>query len=117
MTEQKIESLMIQHLQSATSGLEGIALQFLGTWQPAQDLKALESSGVDGFVSVKVLPRTYETPTIPDGAFQVVLSLSMRADADADGQAYLTVTDAICACLHRLAKVVWRLCRRFCDCR
>jgi len=104
MTEQKIEALMMQHLQSAMSGLEGVALQFIGAWQPAQDVKALESSGADGFVTVKCMPRTYETPTIPDGSFQVIVALSMRADVDSNGTNYLAVTDAISSCLHTWQK-------------
>lgn len=104
MTEQKLEALMIGHLQTATSGLENVSLQFLGTWQPATDAKAFEDSGADGFVSVKCLPRTYDTPTIPDGSCQIIVSLTMRADVDAGGQDYLAVTDAISACLQRWQK-------------
>ena len=85
MTEQKIEALMIGHLQTATSGLDGISLQFIGAWQPVSGVKALETGNVDGVVAVKCMPRTYETPTIPDGSFQIIVSLSVRADADSGG--------------------------------
>ena len=104
MTEKTIEALMIGHLQTATSGLENVSLQFLGAWQPANDVKALEESGADGIIAVKCMPRSYETPTIPDGSFQIIVSLSLRADTDSNGQGYLAVTDAVSACLHRWQK-------------
>ena len=104
MTEQKIEALMIGHLQTATSGLDGISLQFIGAWQPVSGVKALETGNVDGVVAVKCMPRTYETPTIPDGSFQIIVSLSVRADADSGGHDYLDVTDAISTCLHTWQK-------------
>ena len=104
MTEQTIESKMIEHLQTATSGLDGVSLQYIGTWQTAQSVKALEQSDADGIIAVKCMPRTYATPTIPDGSFQVIVSLSMRADADANGTQYLAVTDAVSSCIHRWQK-------------
>ena len=95
---------MIGHLQTATSGLENVSLQFIGTWQTAQSVKALEQADADGIIAVKCMPRTYETPTIPDGSFQIIVSLSVRADTDSNGQGYLAVTDAVSACLHRWQK-------------
>lgn len=104
MTEQKIESLMLAYLETATSGLDGVSLQLIGAWQASPGVKALESGEVDGIISVKCFPRTYETPTIPDGSFQLSVFLTMRADLDADGQRYLAVTDAISTALHKWQK-------------
>lgn len=73
MTEQKIEKIVLDKLEAALSA-EGItSLQFIGAWQPTEDgdVKALEDGQKAGVVAVKVTPRSYDTPTIPDGQFGV----------------------------------------------
>ena len=103
MTEQKIEKIVMDKLEAALSA-EGIFdLQFIGAWQPAEegDVKALEDGRKTGAVAVKVSPRSYDTPTIPDGQFGVQISLTMRAEADKTGKNYLDVTDIISSVTHK----------------
>ena len=73
MTEQKIEKIVLDKLAVALSNVGGDELQFIGAWQPAGegDIKALEDGTKVGVVAVKAFPRTYDTPTIPDGQIQV----------------------------------------------
>lgn len=97
MTEQKIERIVIDELAHALSsdGVEGV--QSIGAWQTGTDgsLKAFEGGTARGVLAVKVAPRTYDTPTIPDAVMQVDVSLTMRADLDGDGSSWLSATDAI----------------------
>lgn len=66
MIEQVIEQKVIHALEQA---LEGVDAQFYGAWQ-TYDVKALQDSS-EAVVGVKVLPRSYETPTVPDAQIQV----------------------------------------------
>lgn len=106
MTEQKIEKIVIDKFESALSAVGGEMLQFIGAWQPAEEgeVKALEDGTKLGAVAVKVLPRIYDTPTIPDGQIQVQVSLTMRADVDVNGKSYLDVTEALQSVTHRWQK-------------
>ena len=78
----------------------------MGAWTPSPNdgLKALEDGTKTGVLGVKVYPRTYETPTIPDGIFQVDVSLTVRADADKGGTDYLAITDAVSKVVHSWQK-------------
>lgn len=67
-------------------------------------MKGLEDRLSDGVVGVKVSPRTYETPTVPDGQFAVDLTLTIRSDVDADGQLYLEATQAVSQMIHNWQK-------------
>lgn len=106
MTEQKIEKIVIDKISTAleTAGISGI--QFMGVWQDADegDVKALEDGTKVGAVIVKVFPRTYETPTIADGQFNVQISLTMRADVDITGKGYKDVTSIISSITHKWQK-------------
>lgn len=42
-----------------------------------------------GILTVKVYPRQYETPTIPDGSMQVDVGLVSRTDVDWQGTGWL----------------------------
>lgn len=57
-----------------------------------------------GAVVVKVFPRSYDTPTVADGQFNVQISLTMRADVDITGKGYLDVTDVISSITHKWQK-------------
>ena len=106
MTEQKIEKIVIDKISTAleTAGISGI--QFMGVWQDVDegDVKALEDGTKFGAVIVKVFPRTYETPTIADGQFNVQISLTMRADVDITGKGYKDVTSIISSITHKWQK-------------
>ena len=93
MIEQKIENLVIEELSSA---VDNDKIQFIGVWQKNDDgLKSFEDSNSYGIVTVKVYPRTYDTPTIPYANFQVDISLTMRAEIDSSGISYFDVTERI----------------------
>ena len=79
----------------SADGIERV--QVTGTWQPSSDgaVKGLEDGSSVGVVAVKVLPRQYETPTIPDGSVQVEVQLVMRSDSDPTGKDYLQTTETI----------------------
>ena len=81
-------------------------IRIVGNWQPSQEgmIKGLEDGSDVGIVTVKVMPRQYETPTIPDGSMQVEVTLVMRSDADPTGQSYLTVTDVVQSVMHEWQK-------------
>lgn len=81
-------------------------IQLMGAWQPAPegDLKAIEDGKKTGVLGVKVYPRTYDTPTIPDGAFQVDIALTIRAEVDRTGKSYLDITEVVSNILHAWQK-------------
>lgn len=107
MIEKDIESKIIQNFETALSA-EGMlsSIQMIGAWQPAEegDIKALEDKIKDGVVVVKVQPRQYETPTIPDAEMQVNVNLMMRADVDATGSQYLQATSILQDTMHKWQK-------------
>lgn len=94
MTEQKIEKIVLDRFNEAFAAANVGGYQLIGAWQAVEDgqVKAIESGSSKIILGVKVYPRSYETPTIPDGMFQVDVSLTVRADSDSTGQEYLGVT-------------------------
>ena len=95
MIEQIIESKLIDALVASLP--EGSNIQTLGVWQPAvgEKIKNMEDKAVNGYLTVKALPRSYETPTIPTATIQAQIQLSMRSEVDAQGIDYLRVVSAI----------------------
>ena len=79
----------------SAANVDGI--QLIGAWQSTTDeqLKAYEDGRAIGVLGVKVYPRQYETPTIPDGSMQVDVSLTIRAEVDTKGMTWLSATEAI----------------------
>lgn len=106
MTEQKIEKIVMDKISTALETAEISGIQIMGAWQKVDDgdVKALQDGTKVGAVVVKVFPRTYDTPTIPDGQFNVQISLTMRADEDETGKGYLDVTDVISSVTHKWQK-------------
>ncbi len=106
MTEQKIEKIILDKFNDAfaTSNVNGY--QLIGAWQAVEDgqVKAIEEGTSKIILGVKVYPRSYETPTIPDGQFQVDISLTVRAEVDSTGQDYLEVTQIVSNILHTWQK-------------
>lgn len=100
MIEQQLEQKIIDKFENALSGMN---IQIVGVWQPMSDdqLKGIEDGSSDGILTIKMPPRSYETPTIPTAQFPCVVSLGMRADVDADGQKYLAVTEILTDILQR----------------
>lgn len=98
MIEQKIEKIVIDKIDAALKAADVTSFQIVGAWQTAvgdEQLKALEDSHAENFIGIKVSPRQYETPTIPDGSFLVSLSLATRAEMDKQGANWLAATEVI----------------------
>lgn len=106
MTEQKIEKIVLDKFDAALKAAEIDGIQLIGVWQAADEgqLKAFEETTSTGVLGVKVYPRTYETPTIPDGAFQVDVALTIRAEVDSTGQDYMKATSVVADVLHNWQK-------------
>lgn len=106
MTEQKIEKIILDKFNEtfATSNVNGY--QLIGAWQAVEDgqVKAIEDGTSKIILGVKVYPRSYSTPTIPDGQFQVDISLTVRAEVDSTGKDYLEVTQLVSNILHTWQK-------------
>lgn len=106
MTEQKIEKIVLDKFKAAfqTAGIDNI--QLVGVWSSVADgqLKSFEEAQAAGILGVKVYPRTYDTPTIPDGMFQVDIALTVRAEVDSTGQDYLATTQVVSDVLHAWQK-------------
>lgn len=99
MTEQKIEQKIITRL---TTELSQYNIQIIGSWQAtAGTLKSVQTDTSNGTLIVKVLPRSYQTPTVPDANIVVELALTVRADLDKDGCNYLSITDKLVTPLQR----------------
>ena len=97
MTEQKLEKIVIDKIAAAfdTAGLE--SYQMIGSWQIANDeeLKAYESSQAQNVVCVKVMPRQYDTPTVPYAMFSVQLNVLTRAEMDVQGANWFGATEIV----------------------
>lgn len=59
------------------------------------DNKSEEEEGVESVLTVKALPRSYETPTIPYASFSFQVALVVRSDVDFNGRDYLGMTDLV----------------------
>ena len=94
MTEQKLEKIILDKFNDAFTNENVGDYQLIGAWQAVEEgqVKAIEEGRSKIILGVKVYPRSYETPTIPDGQFQVDISLTVRAEVDSTGQDYLKVT-------------------------
>lgn len=95
MIEQVSEKKIVDALSAALPETANITV--IGAWQPSTDgaIKSLEDGTAEGYLTVRMQPRSYETPTIPTAQIACTISLAMRAEVDADGQNYLAVTDAV----------------------
>ena len=106
LIEQKIEKIVLEQFDTALSVANVNGIQLIGAWQSATDdnLKAFEDGRAIGVLGVKVYPRQYDTPTIPDGSMQVDVSLTIRADVDKQGTTWLSATEAISDTLQKWQK-------------
>lgn len=99
MVEQVIESGIIEALTAALEAADVSGIQAIGAWQPVTDdeadPKGIESATAAGYLSVKALPRAFDTYTMGDGSIGVTVELNMRAEVDAKGADYLTATSAL----------------------
>lgn len=104
MIEQQLEKMVMTKIEDALkdNGIDDI--QVLGSWQPDDDIKGEQDESATGFVSIKTLPRSYDTPTIPDAQIQFQVNLLVRSDIDYNGKSYLEVTDEVHKVLHKWQK-------------
>lgn len=103
MIEQLLEKKIVDEFAVALSALD---IQVIGAWQPMPDdmVKSMEAGKSTGYLTVRMQPRSYETPTIPTAQFPCTISLVMRAEADACGQGYLAATEKISDVLQQWQK-------------
>ena len=75
----------------------------MGSWQIAdpEQLKAFEDSQAANVVCVKVMPRQYDTPTIPYADFSVQVNVLTRAEVDAKGESWFAATEIVQNVLQR----------------
>lgn len=106
MTEQKIEKIVIDKFKTAFETANINDIQLIGVWSSVSDgeLKSFEEAQSTGILGVKVYPRTYETPTIPDGTFQIDIALTIRAEVDSTGKDYFAATQVVSDVLHAWQK-------------
>jgi len=103
MVEQVIEKAIIDKFAAAlqTANIEGI--QIFGAWQTPgtnDDVKAIETAFARGYLSVKVSPRSFDTFIVADGNIAVRVELNIRAERDAKGADYLSITSALSAVIY-----------------
>lgn len=94
MIEQVLEKKIVDAFASQLSATN---VQVIGAWQPTTDdeVKSLEDGEAACYLTVRMQPRSYDTPTIPTAQFPCTITLVMRAEVDAQGINYLTTTSAI----------------------
>lgn len=95
MIEQKIEKIIIDRLEMMLQNTCA-KTQLMGVWQAVQGKNKLEEDfDTDGVIVIKVLPRSYETPTVPYGTMDCTLVLTMRTELDGSGKKFLETCDKI----------------------
>lgn len=93
MIEADLEKIVIDSFKAV---LEDYDTQIYGTWQTTDDAnKSEEEDGVESVLTVKALPRSYETPTVPYASFSFQVALVVRSDVDFNGRNYLGITDLV----------------------
>ena len=99
MIEAKVERVFVEKFKNA---LKPFGVQVVGTWDVSilnecveATPKAEEEAGTSGVLVVKIQPRQYATPTVPDATLNGAISLSIRADVDWSGKTYLDVCDIV----------------------
>lgn len=89
--EETIEKRLVEKFAGLFAD-EGLDIQVAGLLQSTPgSVKGLEESGADGVVFVKARPRSYMTATTPECQISVSVSATMRADADYNGESFLSV--------------------------
>ncbi len=103
LIEAEIEKIFVEKFQKA---LERYNIQVVGSWDikrlTDENVKGEEEANVNGVLAVKISPRQYATPTVPDTTINGAISLSVRADVDWSGEMYLGVVAEIMTELEKL---------------
>ena len=66
MIEQILEAKIAGVLEYELSALH-LGIQVMGAWQPTSndEIKSAEDGSSTGYLTIRMLPRSYDTPTIP----------------------------------------------------
>ena len=93
MIEADLEKIIINNFKNV---LKDYDTQIYGTWQ-ATDIenKSEEENGVESVLTVKALPRSYDTPTIPYASMSFQIALVVRSDVDFNGKDYIGITELV----------------------
>ena len=93
MIEADLEKIIIDNFKNV---LKDYDTQIYGTWQ-ATDIenKSEEEDGVESVLTVKALPRSYDTPTVPYASMSFQVALVVRSDVDFNGKDYIGITELV----------------------
>ena len=93
MIEADLEKIIIDNFKNV---LKDYDTQIYGTWQ-ATDIenKSEEEDGVESVLTVKALPRSYDTPTVPYASMSFQIALVVRSDVDFNGKDYIGITELV----------------------
>lgn len=69
-------------------------IQIIGSLDVAE-IKSAEEDGRTGCLAVKMQPRSYPSPTVPECTVNAALALTVRADVDYGGHKYLEIMDTL----------------------
>ena len=93
LIEAELEKTVIEKIRYRLETYGGIDI--IGAWSVVGEANNKGEEKLDdknAIISVKVLPRLYETPTIPHAEFQVQVNLVVRSEVDFGGKNYLDIT-------------------------
>lgn len=94
MIELELENRIVDLLERSMLNTEWKdKVQILTCWRNNEQMKGQECSDKSAYITVRVNPREYDTPTIPDAQIQVQLSLTVLADSDCFGDQYMVLTE------------------------
>lgn len=84
-------------------------------WTPAVNdvLKSFEKASRYNYVTTKVFPRQYDTPTIPTAIVRIDITLNSKYDVDGTGTDYYALSNAIMSMLQRWQTDCSAVCEAF----
>lgn len=94
MIEADLETKICEKLAGVLSAAGLDDIQTCASFQVA-DIKAVQESSKNAYLTVKASPRSYATPTVPTCTIDVEVLLAVRADIDYNGRMYIDIADAL----------------------
>lgn len=94
MIEADIEKRVVEKFKElfAANGIDNV--QVSGSFD-ISDIKATQEAGKTSYLVVKVDPRSYGSPTLPETTLDIGFNLIVRADVDFNGKTYLDLCDIL----------------------
>lgn len=90
--EQELEKRILNAIQDKLTENNITGIQLSGSLQTEENnIKAKENGSSTGYLIVKVNPRQYSSPTIPECEIPISVALTVRSDIDFDGKTYMDV--------------------------